>query len=101
MVNPFFKNYGPFKISEVEKFLNIKINSLNKDIEIKDIKDLLTSTKDDLTFFHSKNYKDIAKTTKASFCLTTETLKNAPRIDPKSMQNKFHNKCCFCHPPKH
>ena len=76
MVNPFFKNYGPFKISEVEKFLNIKINSLNKDIEIKDIKDLLTSTKDDLTFFHSKNYKDIAKTTKASFCLTTETLKN-------------------------
>ena len=30
----------------------------------------------DITFFHSKKYKDIAKKTKASFCITTENLKN-------------------------
>ena len=32
--------------------------------------------KKDITFFHSKKYKDAAKKTKASFCITTENLKN-------------------------
>ena len=40
--------------------------------KIIDIKDLFTSKKNDITFFHSKKYKDIAKNTKASFCITTE-----------------------------
>ena len=76
MNNPFFKNHGPFKISEILNFLAIKNNDLNKNFEIQDIKDLMTSTDNDLTFFHSKKYKDIAQKTKASFCITTESLKN-------------------------
>ena len=72
MSNPFFKNHGPLKISEVLKFLNLNINDLNPDQEIKDIKDLTSSTNEDITFFHSKKYKDVANKTKASFCLTTE-----------------------------
>ena len=86
MVNPFFKNNGPFKILEIINFLNIKDNDLNKNIEIQDIKDLITSTDKDITFFHSKKYVDIAQKTKASFCITAEGLKNSL---PNSVQNKF------------
>ncbi len=76
MTNPFFKNNGPIKISDIIKYLNLNINSLKQDREIKDIKDLISSTENDITFFHTKKYKDFAKKTKASFCLTTNTLKN-------------------------
>ncbi len=76
MSSPFFKNYGPFRFSEVIKFLNLNIKNLNEDKEIEDIKDLFSSTENDISFFHSKKYKDFANITKASFCLTTETLKN-------------------------
>ena len=72
----FFKNKGPFKISEIFKLLSIEIDNPNKDDQVKDIKDLFFSEKMDLTFFHNKKYKDIAKKTKASFCITTKTLKN-------------------------
>ena len=76
MSNPFFKNYGPLKLSKIVNSLNININNLKKDNEINDIKDLLSSTDKDITFFHSKKYKDVAKKTKASFCITTNILKN-------------------------
>ncbi len=76
MPNPFFKNHGPLKISQIIKILNLKNNTFNDDDEIMDIKDLSTSTQNDLTFFHSKKYKDFAKITKASFCLTSEKLRN-------------------------
>ena len=76
MSNPFFKNYGPFNISDVLKFLQIQANDLNRHQQIKDIKDLNTSSSYDITFFHSKKYKEFAKNTKASFCITTEALKN-------------------------
>jgi UDP-3-O-[3-hydroxymyristoyl] glucosamine N-acyltransferase len=74
MSNPFFKNHGPINISKIIKFLNLNIQ-LDGDKEILDIKDLSTSTKNDITFFHSKKYKDFARNTKASFCLTTDALK--------------------------
>ncbi len=76
MSNPFFKNKGPFKISEIINLLNLKIDIKNKDQYINDINDLLTCEKEDITFLHSKKYKDIAKKTKASFCLTTKSLIN-------------------------
>ena len=76
MSNPFFKNNGPFKISEILEILKIKLHKLNNNINIKDIKDLLNSQKEDITFFHSKKYKDVAKKTKALFCLTTNSLKD-------------------------
>ena len=76
MSNIFFKNCGPLKISEILKSLDLQINNLNKNNLIKDIKDLFSSGEDDITFFHSKKYKDLAKKTKASFCITTNILKN-------------------------
>ena len=76
MSNPFFKNYGPFKLSKIINVLNIKIDNSLNDKEIHDIKDLVSSTENDITFFHSKKYKDVANKTKASFCLTTDVLKN-------------------------
>ena len=76
MSNPFFKNQGPFKISKIFDILNLNIDNIYKDHEINDIKDLINSENFDITFFHSKKYKEIAKKTKASFCITTESLKN-------------------------
>ncbi len=76
MSNPFFKNHGPFNVSEVLKFLEIEKDFLDSNLHIKDIKDLNTSSKYDITFFHSKKYKNVAKKTKASFCITNESLKN-------------------------
>ena len=76
MINPFFKNNGPFKISDILQLINIDYIKIDNDQEIIDIKDLSTSEINDITFFHSKKYKDTAKNTKASFCLTTEILKD-------------------------
>ena len=76
MSNIFFKNYGPYKISEIIKSLNINAPETYKDKEIHDIKDLVSSVDNDITFFHSKKYKGVAKRTKASFCLTTNNLKS-------------------------
>ena len=76
MVNPFFKNNGPLKILDIFLLLNISPDEIINDREVFDIKDLLTSNKNEITFFHSKKYKEIAKYTKASFCITTEALKN-------------------------
>ncbi len=85
MINPFFKNHGPFTISEILKSLKLDIDNLDKDKAITDIKDLLSSTEENLTFFHSKKYKHIAKKTKASFCLTTEPLKNELPLSCKAI----------------
>jgi len=75
MFNYFFKNEGPFKISDILNILKLNHADINMEQNVEDIKDLFTSTKNDITFFHSLKYKDIAKKTKASFCLTTENLK--------------------------
>ena len=83
MHNPFFKNNGPFKISDILNILNLNNINLNIDHNIVDIKDLFTSNINEITFFHSRKYKDIAKNTKASFCITTENLKNDLNKDCK------------------
>jgi len=73
--NPFFKNYGPFRINDLLKDLNIS-NVINfSDNQIIDIKDLVTANSNHLTFFHSKKYHLQASKTKASFCLTFDNLK--------------------------
>ena len=76
MFNPFFKNMGPFKISDILRLLNLDDLKIYNDQKINDITDLFTSENNDITFFHSKKYKDIAKNTKASFCITTKILKD-------------------------
>ena len=74
MINPFFKNTGPYSLNFLLKNLNFKTREL--DGQVNDIKDLHSSEHKDITFFHSKKYVDQAKTTKASFCITTEKLKS-------------------------
>ena len=75
MHNLFFKNYGPFSIHEICKIFKIKNDYIKNDHQIKDIKDLSSSKKEEITFLHSKKYKNLANNTKASFCITTEALK--------------------------
>ncbi len=83
MENPFFDNVGPFQISEILKIISDNINNLNLSGSVNDIKDLISADTNCITFFHSKKYKDLANCTKASFCLTTESLKNDLPINCK------------------
>ena len=76
MPHPFYKNYSPFKISEIFKSLNINFSNIDLDKEIFDIKDLINVKENEITFFHSKKYVDAVKKTKASFCITTNSLKD-------------------------
>ena len=74
MINPFFKNRGPFNIEKLLKLSSITNNRNFKKYIIRDVKDLVTATKNDITFFHSKKYETMASKTKASFCITTKNL---------------------------
>ena len=74
MLNPFFKNYGPFNIKKILELLNVNLDGFPIQ-EINNISDLNTATVNDITFLHSKKYIEIAKLTKASFCITTNNLK--------------------------
>ena len=76
MTNTFFKNTGPYKINYILKLINFKNGHKFSDEKINDINDLASSNEGDITFFNSKKYSDLAKNTKASFCLTTENLKS-------------------------
>ena len=74
MINPFFKNQGPFKIDKLLKLSKIdNVENFTK-MKISDVKDLVTSKKNNITFFHSKKYEALASVTKASFCITTKNL---------------------------
>ncbi|MDC0125477.1 UDP-3-O-(3-hydroxymyristoyl)glucosamine N-acyltransferase [Candidatus Pelagibacter sp.] len=76
MDNPFFRNNGPFKFSDILKDLSHEVDQNNLDQNIIDIKDLQNSKSNEITFFHSKKYKNAANNTKASFCITTKNLEN-------------------------
>ena len=43
MINPFFKNNGPFKISDILKLINLDNFKIVNDQKVIDIKDLFTS----------------------------------------------------------
>ena len=75
MSNPFFFNNGPFYISEILKLLDTRSDIKEKQ-KVKDIRDLLNAEEGCITFYHSKKYSEIAKKTKASFCITTKNLKD-------------------------
>ena len=68
--NIFFAYKGPFLLNEI--FKHKKINKKNK---ITDIKSLAEAQQSDITFLDRSNYAPEAKSTKASFCITTEKLK--------------------------
>ena len=74
MINPFFKNNGPFTIENLLSLSNIvNSNNYSKSI-INNIKDILNAESNTITFFHSKKYEMHASKTKASFCITTKNL---------------------------
>ena len=75
MVNPFFKNSGPYKLIDILNELNLRTEEINNNSNVIDIKDLRNSKLNHITFFHSKKYKMLANITKASYCITTENLK--------------------------
>ena len=75
MSHPFFLNKGPINLIKIYDFLKIT-NQKKNDFNFYDIKDLQSANKDSITFFHSKKYKEVAKLTKASFCLTSDLLKD-------------------------
>ena len=74
MINPFFKNSGPFKIHDILKLSDIENIYKYKDTSIFSIKDLVTASSKDITFFHSKKYETAAANTKAAYCITTKKL---------------------------
>jgi UDP-3-O-[3-hydroxymyristoyl] glucosamine N-acyltransferase len=86
MNNPFFKNKGPFKISQIFKLLNVGGKKKTDNLKINDIKDLEHASKNDITFFHSKKYSQLASTTKASYCVT---LNNLSHFLPASCKTIF------------
>ncbi len=112
MSHPFFTYNGPLSIESISKLLNIKID-ITSNFEITDIKDLSNADQNSITFLHSNKYKDEAKLTKASYCLTTHLLKDSlpktcrpiivenvlkatsvitAKIYPNSVEDKFEKK---------
>ena len=81
MINPFFKNNGPFEIKHLLEIINIPNSKNYSGAIVLDVKDLVTATEDHITFLHSKKYHDMALKTKATFCITTENLSH---LLPKS-----------------
>ena len=73
--NPFFKNTGPHSINYLITSIGLNDNDFPDD-KIIDIKDLNSAQADEISFFHSKKYAELAKKTKASYCLTTENLRS-------------------------
>ena len=84
MINPFFKNHGPFSIIKLLQLSNLNTNEKFLDTKITDVKDLANAEKDNITFFHSKKYENIASKTKATFCITT---KNLSHLLPKNCKS--------------
>ena len=74
MLNPFFKNVGPFNIERLLSKIDIENKDNFKKDKIYNVSDLTTATNKDLTFFHSKNYSELASKTKASYCITLDNL---------------------------
>jgi UDP-3-O-[3-hydroxymyristoyl] glucosamine N-acyltransferase len=74
MLNPFFKNFGPFNVEKL--LINTEIENKDnfKKDKIYNVSDLVNANSKDLTFFHSKNYSTLASKTKASYCVTLDNL---------------------------
>ena len=81
MINPFFSSHGPFKIGNIIELISASSSADNLDAEVIDIKDLSSANTNCISFFHSKKYKTFAQNTKATFCITSENLKDLIRED--------------------
>ncbi len=68
----FFVPEGPYNLTD----LSDELSGYKSAIKISDIKTLDKATKNDITFFNSLDYKDLANKTKAAACITTNSLQN-------------------------
>jgi len=74
MINPFFKNFGPFTIDKIFDKCHIKNTNQYKDDNIFNICDLSSACHDDISFFHNRKYEAFASKTKAKYCVVTKNL---------------------------
>ena len=81
MTNPFFKNTGPYEINQLLQSIGLKHQNFQID-KVNDIKDLNSSKINEITFFHSKKYAELARLTKASYCIMSSLI---------SCRIKFHS----------
>ena len=112
-MNLFFKKKQKVFFYDILKILKIKKKSKYKNVLISDIKNLDQAKFNDITFFHNILYKDLLKSTKSNFIITTSNLSNhLPKsktklivdnvllnvarvtkyIYPDSVEDKFENK---------
>ena len=68
--NVFFEQKGPFLLNEIIENFDSK-----QKIKIYDVKSLDEARNSDITFLESANYVNVANSTKADCCLTTDKLK--------------------------
>ena len=75
-MNQFFQKKGPFLLDDIAKLIKCK-HELTKfsNKEIVNINDLYYAKNNELTFFNSIKYKEIAKKTNAFACITSQNLK--------------------------
>ena len=55
MINPFFQNKGPLTIDKILSSIKVENNFENLNIEIFDIKDLVSASTNEILFFTQKN----------------------------------------------
>ena len=74
MKNPFFEKKNNIKINDILLLLNLK--KKQKNILINDIKELGTSSRKDITFFHSLKYLELLKKTRSEIIITSKKFSN-------------------------
>lgn len=71
----FFKNNGPFRLSEIAEICNSELkDSTKSDIQISDIATMGKAKEGEICFFYDKKAKEKAKEIKATACVTTAEL---------------------------
>ena len=75
MTNPFLKIQDHTRLINYLQSIGFKHQNFQID-KVNDIKDLNSSKINEITFFHSKKYAELARSTKASYCITTEKFKS-------------------------
>ena len=72
-IENFFIKKGPFKLNKIFDIINYNDQTIS-DLELTDIKNISENNKNEITFFNSISYKNLANKTKASVCITTKKL---------------------------
>ena len=81
MRNPFFKKRNNVEINDILKCIGQK--KTNNSFKVKDISDLESASKNDISFFHTRKYLEKIKNTKSKLVITNQKLMN---IVPKSIR---------------